>query len=101
MAHAQKLTEQVKALTTRVQELESTLRDTSSGNQDNSRTPLSETTTVDDVPYDEGVNDVYEAIGSLSIGLDGQTKYHGESASSEVSRIILSSTRTLNVTEPS
>ncbi|KAF9457528.1 fungal-specific transcription factor domain-containing protein [Collybia nuda] len=90
MAHAQKLTEQVKTLTSRVRELESTLHETSSNDQGSNHNPLPETTTAGDVPLREDANDVYEAIGSLSIGLDGQTKYHGESASSEYLQSLLS-----------
>ena len=32
----------------------------------------------------EECKDISEAIGSLSLGADGQAKYHGESAGSEV-----------------
>jgi hypothetical protein len=88
MAHAQKLTEQVKSLTSRVHELETALRGTSNSGQSSSHVLLSDASTLagGDAAHEEE-DDIYEAIGSLSIGLDGQTKYHGESASSEVSRI--------------
>jgi hypothetical protein len=35
--------------------------------------------------YDTGLHDISDSIGSLSIGVDGQAKYHGETAGSEVS----------------
>ncbi|TFK32802.1 fungal-specific transcription factor domain-containing protein [Crucibulum laeve] len=84
MAHAQRLSEQVKALTSRVHELEEALGQTHS--KDDSTHSLlqpSVTSNGDPEAYDECVQDVSEAIGSLSLGVDGQAKYHGESASSE------------------
>lgn len=85
MAHAQRLTEQVKNLTSRVHELETILRETGGNNA---------YTIPDSTPVsgsdDEDIIDIYETIGSLSIGPDGQSKYHGESASSEVRTIIFS-----------
>ncbi|KIK47381.1 hypothetical protein CY34DRAFT_73944 [Suillus luteus UH-Slu-Lm8-n1] len=38
--------------------------------------------------YDEEVHDVSESIGSLSIDVNGRTKYHGESVGSEVRQLI-------------
>ncbi|KAF8631863.1 hypothetical protein AX15_002133 [Amanita polypyramis BW_CC] len=70
MAHAEKLSEQVKALTLKVQELESALAQAK--NDD-----------IQATGHDIVINDVSKAIGSLSIGSDGQTRYHGESAGSE------------------
>lgn len=90
MARAEKLAEKVKSLTSRVHELEAALASTSSAH------PLLASTTntdslnlEDDDQNDEGV--LSETIGSLSIGTDGQTKYHGESAGSEVRNILISS----------
>lgn len=88
MAHAQKLTDQVKVLTTRVQELEAALAETSDGKQSHPllqiRLPIDgeEQVEVEDIPGISG------AIGSLSLGLDGQTIYHGECSSSTVSFLL-------------
>jgi hypothetical protein len=76
MAHAEKLSEQVKTLTLKVQQLETALT------QAKDKSVLSETQTSG---HDISVNDVSKAIGTLSIGFEGQARYHGESAGSEVS----------------
>jgi hypothetical protein len=76
MAHAEKLSEQVKALTQRVHQLEAALAQAK-----NEATSSPSQITAQDV----SIHEVSKAIGSLSIGSDGQAKYHGESAGSEVS----------------
>lgn len=75
MAHADKLNEQVKTLTLKVQQLEAALA------QAKDKAVSSETHASGDI----SVNDVSKAVGSLSIGSEGQARYHGESAGSEVS----------------
>jgi hypothetical protein len=75
MAHADKLSEQVKTLTLKIQQLEAAL------SQAKDKAVLSETQASGDI----SVNDVSKAVGSLSIGSEGQARYHGESAGSEVS----------------
>ncbi|KAF4570041.1 hypothetical protein EYR36_009847 [Pleurotus pulmonarius] len=79
MAHANRLTEQVKILTKRVHELESALasrgQDLPEGNN-----------AVDNVSaedWTQEIQSVSDTIGTLSIGINGQIKYHGESAGSE------------------
>jgi hypothetical protein len=85
MAHAQKLSEQVKSLTSRVRELETALQNKS--NDDTGFTQLLSVLAVDpEVAFEDDLNSMSETIGSLSIGHDGQAKYHGESAGSEVGR---------------
>ena len=76
MAHAQRLSEQVESLKARVQELELAL-----AKGETNCIPRSMPAAAADLSD----TDVTEAIGSLSIGVYGQSKYHGESASSEVS----------------
>ncbi|KAK2463713.1 hypothetical protein APHAL10511_004464 [Amanita phalloides] len=74
MARAEKLSEEVKALTLKVQQLEAALAQ----EKDDAITPQIQ------IPrHETSVNEVLKAIGSLSIGSDGQTRYHGESAGSE------------------
>lgn len=75
MAHADKLSEQVKTLTLKVQQLEAALA------QAKDKAVSSETQASGDI----SINDVSKAVGSLSIGSEGQARYHGESAGSEVS----------------
>ncbi|KAF9005897.1 fungal-specific transcription factor domain-containing protein [Cyathus striatus] len=82
MAHAQKLSEQVKTLTARVHELEAALAQTQSKAEDPHPLLQSTASPTQNDDY-EDLKDVSEAIGSLSIGTDGQAKYHGESAGSE------------------
>ncbi|KAG6889960.1 hypothetical protein C0992_003440 [Termitomyces sp. T32_za158] len=78
MAQAQKLTEQVKSLNARVRELEATLAlSRTSADRDDGLRSARELLEPDDVDA------VSEAVGSLSLGVDGQAKYHGESAGSE------------------
>ncbi|KAF8737756.1 hypothetical protein AX14_012328 [Amanita brunnescens Koide BX004] len=72
MAHAEKLTDQVKSLTLKVQQLEAALA------QAKDMAISSETQASG-----RDINDVSKAIGSLSIGSEGQARYHGESAGSE------------------
>lgn len=74
MAHAEKLSDQVKALTLRVRQLEGALAQA----KEEPVAPHIQSATAQD-----SVHEVSKAIGSLSIGSDGQAKYHGESAGSE------------------
>ncbi|KAH7914825.1 fungal-specific transcription factor domain-containing protein [Hygrophoropsis aurantiaca] len=95
MAHAQRLTEQVRSMADRIKELESALEESQrSGHDGSGEHPLlqGQNLQVTDVSnslpelqtlFDQEVHEVSDAIGSLSIGLDGQAKYHGESAGSE------------------
>ncbi|KAF8159717.1 hypothetical protein B0H34DRAFT_655640, partial [Crassisporium funariophilum] len=83
MAHAQRLSEQVNALKSRVQELECTLAKSQGQNR-----PLLGPLASSSAPS-EADTDVSDAIGSLSIGAHGQSIYHGDSASSEVTDTII------------
>ncbi|KIJ65704.1 hypothetical protein HYDPIDRAFT_110852 [Hydnomerulius pinastri MD-312] len=91
MAHAERLTEQVKSMTDRIKELEQALDESQKGSGTSGPHPLlqqsssAETTQLPDLQtiFDNEMHEVTDAIGSLSIGLDGQAKYHGESAGSE------------------
>ncbi|PBK60443.1 hypothetical protein ARMSODRAFT_966033 [Armillaria solidipes] len=82
MAHAEKLAEEVKVLTARIHDLESALssRDGASHPLLQGRDPQRDEI---DALYEKGLNEVSDAIGSLSIGSDGQAKYYGETAGSE------------------
>ncbi|KAG2748489.1 hypothetical protein P692DRAFT_20874434 [Suillus brevipes Sb2] len=93
MAHAQRLSEQVKTMTGRIKELEEALHKSQKSNRGGSEPhPLLQTPSQSreyaELPelrtiYDEEVHDVSESIGSLSIDVNGRTKYHGESVGSE------------------
>ncbi|KAF6761455.1 hypothetical protein DFP72DRAFT_987681 [Ephemerocybe angulata] len=88
MAHAQRLQEQVKGLTARCQQLERELARTTG-------------TDVDDLgtmqELQEPVSIVSQGMGSLSIGLDGQAKYHGETSSSENEDFSTTASRLVNL----
>jgi hypothetical protein len=92
MVHAQKLSERVKAQKARISELEHALSQALAVGGAEGSHPLLQSTALRETQeeleleniYDTGFRDVSDAIGSLSIGLDGQSKYHGESAGSEV-----------------
>ncbi|KAG2145129.1 hypothetical protein DEU56DRAFT_194357 [Suillus clintonianus] len=93
MAHAQRLSEQVKSMTARIKELEEALDESQKSNRSGSEShPLlqtpSQSNELVELPelltiYDDEVHDVSESIGSLSIDVNGRTKYHGESVGSE------------------
>ncbi|KAG5641983.1 hypothetical protein DXG03_003836 [Asterophora parasitica] len=76
MAQAQRLSEQVKSLNSKVRELEAALSQARSNQETHDTQSRSESN-------DDRLTAVSEAIGSLSLGVDGQAKYHGESAGSE------------------
>ena len=90
MAHAERLTQQVKTMSARIKELEGALAQTQGSAQPH---PL-----LKDIDGRDGgaivselettfaaeMEEVAETIGSLSIGLDGKARYHGETAGSEV-----------------
>lgn len=82
MAHAEKLAEEVKVLTARIHDLEGAL-----SSRDGAAHPLLQGRDPQrdeiDALYEKGLQDVSDAIGSLSIGSDGQAKYYGETAGSE------------------
>lgn len=81
MAHAQRLQEQVKALTAKNNELESRLAKAGLPLEP-SHPPNMGETSLQGMQLDRGENPS-EGIGSLSIGVNGQAKYHGETAGSE------------------
>lgn len=84
MAHAQKLSDQVKALNARVQELEAALAETSDGKGSHPLLQIRLSIDGEEQVEEEDVPGISGAIGSLSLGIDGQATYHGESSSSEV-----------------
>lgn len=93
MAHAQRLTEQVKSMTEKIKQLEQALEETQNSSDPAKLHPLlgeSSRPVSEDPPDvhtlfdDDGqVREMTDVMGSLSIGQFGQAKYHGESASSE------------------
>lgn len=79
MAHAQRLQEEVKTLTARCEKLERQLSQAKGVDPGDLQHLLGP-----DSDLSEPVDNVSEGFGSLSIGIDGQAKYHGETSSSEV-----------------
>ncbi|KAG7093883.1 hypothetical protein E1B28_007522 [Marasmius oreades] len=90
-AHAQKLAEQVRSLTTRVRELEIALAENSNGGSSllHLHDPRENSPTEIDALYEKGFQVVSESMGSLSIGSQGQANYHGESAATEYLKELL------------
>ena len=88
MAHAQRLQEEVKTLTARCQQLEKELTQAKGGDSSDLQHLLGP-----ERELSEPVDSVSEGFGSLSIGIDGQAKYHGETSSSEVGEAIPNSVR--------
>jgi hypothetical protein len=92
MAHAQQLTEKVKSQNTRIKELEDALSQAldAAGADENHPLliPSARGGSADEAElgtiYDNELEGVSDTMGSLSIGLEGQAKYYGETASSEV-----------------
>ncbi|KZP23765.1 hypothetical protein FIBSPDRAFT_736809, partial [Athelia psychrophila] len=83
----QRLRNQVKSAEARVEELQNRLRAASGGShvllQKDTLTPP-----VDDLQLYNEDSDLAEAMGSLAVDPDGNAKYHGESAASEVKLLI-------------
>ncbi|KAG6815799.1 hypothetical protein H0H87_011243 [Tephrocybe sp. NHM501043] len=98
MAQAQRLSDQVKSLNSRVRELEAALART--GHAVPEEQAVSRNVGDREAPRADGVESVSEAIGSLSLGADGQAKYHGESAGSEYLQDLLLKDETYHARPP-
>lgn len=89
MAHAQQLEKQVKGMQSRIEELESALKAQSNGNDLH---PLVQQGSLDHaglLTFDEDdIDEVTDAVDALSLGAGGQARYHGLTASSEVSILV-------------
>ncbi|KZV72233.1 hypothetical protein PENSPDRAFT_629068 [Peniophora sp. CONT] len=89
MAHAERLTQQVKSMSSRIKELEAALANTQNGSQ--MHPLLRDAGSRDDMAvlgelestFAAEMDEVSDTIGSLSISQDGKTRYHGETTSSE------------------
>jgi hypothetical protein len=90
MAHAQKLTEEVETWTARVKELEAALqkhsKDPATILDSDQASAISESVTVSDRCDEKAL---CLGTGALSIGEEGHSRFHGDSAGSEVRRFIL------------
>jgi hypothetical protein len=84
MAYAQRMSDQVKTMSARIQQLEQALQTQTSGEHPLLAGRDSHGAVELETIYDTGLKDVSDAIGSLSIGMNGRAKYHGETAGSEV-----------------
>ncbi|TFY75022.1 hypothetical protein EWM64_g8991 [Hericium alpestre] len=89
MAHAQRLSEQVKSMSARIKELELALAESQSPGllhpllQPSSDSGSAQEGSRHESPDDPDLEGLSEVIGSLSIGNDGKSKYHGETAGVE------------------
>jgi hypothetical protein len=92
LAHVQRLTEQIKTANARIKDLERALSEAQTQTGGNGPHPLLNKEAQDiqiielETIYDDidGIHDVSDTIGSLSIGPDGKARYYGETAGSEV-----------------
>ncbi|KZP31647.1 hypothetical protein FIBSPDRAFT_925510 [Athelia psychrophila] len=92
-AQFQRLGNQVMAAQARVEELQDRLRATSAGGSHPLLQEDTPTEADDDLHLYNDDSDLAEAMGSLAVDLDGNTKYRGESASSESVGVIKSEVR--------
>lgn len=90
MAHAQKLTDQVKTKSARIKELEHALSEKCQSGEHPLLKGVGSEVEIEgpdlETLYDPELLSVSDAIGSLQICEDGGVKYHGESIGSEVFR---------------
>lgn len=96
MAHAQKLTEQVKTMSARIKQLETALSQAQNGSLplpafgDDS---LSQDSLQDgessEVKYEGDMDNVSKSLGSLAIDGEGKAQYYGETAGAEVQYLSL------------
>ncbi|KAA1468819.1 hypothetical protein DENSPDRAFT_834268 [Dentipellis sp. KUC8613] len=97
MAHAQKLSQQVKSMSARIKELEQALAETQAGTvhpllrELHGQGAAGGADASGEVPP-EDVDALSDVVGSLSIGSDGRSKYHGETAGAEYLRSLLPET---------
>ncbi|SRR6266851_4823273 len=92
MAHAQRLSEQVKTMSARIKQLEAALEDAQIGPLplvaigDELAVPqcsLSDGELID-VKYEGDLDNVSQSLGSLAIDGEGKAQYYGETAGAEV-----------------
>lgn len=96
MAHAQKLTEQVKTMSARIKQLETALAHAQNGSlplpafEDDSlsQVPLQDSESGK-VKYEGDMESVSKSLGSLAIDGEGKAQYYGETAGVEVQSLSL------------
>jgi hypothetical protein len=86
MAHAQRLTEQVKAMSIRIKQLETALAHAQNGSlrDDSDSQRLLQDREPTDLEYEGDMDGVSKNLGSLAIDGEGKTQYYGETAGAEV-----------------
>ncbi len=96
MAHAQRLTEQVKTMSARIKQLETALANAQNGPlplPDFGDDSLSQDSLQDSesskVKYEGDVESVSKSLGSLAIDGEGKAQYYGETAGAEVQYLSL------------
>ena len=105
MAHAQKLTQQVKDMSIRIKQLETALAHAQNGSSpisalgdDAVSQQLLKNSEQTDLEYEGDIDGVSKSLGSLAIDCEGKAQYYGETAGAEVlalSRPALSFTNAL------
>jgi len=92
MAHAQRLTEQVKAMSARIKQLEASLADAQIGPLPfaalGDEPAVSRRSSQDgewiDVKHEGDMDNMSKGLGSLAIDGEGKAQYYGETAGAEV-----------------
>ena len=96
MAHAQRLTEQVKTMSARIKQLETALAHAQNGSlplptfgdDSLSQVPLQDSDSGE-VKYEGDVDGMSKCLGSLAIDGEGKSQYYGETAGAEVQSLPL------------
>jgi hypothetical protein len=96
MAHAQRLTGQVKTMSARIKQLETALADARIGPLPlaalEDRPAVSQPPSQDgdpvDVKYEGETDGISKSLGSLAIDGEGKAQYYGETAGAEVRRLV-------------
>ena len=91
MAHAQRLTEQVKTMSVRIKQLETALAHAQDGSlpvpapaDDTVSQHSLQDSEPTDLEYEEALDGVSKGLGSLAIDGEGKAQYYGETAGAEV-----------------
>ncbi len=91
MAHAQRLTEQVKTMSARIKQLETALAHAQNGSlplpafgDDSLSQDSLQDSESNNVKFEGDVESVSKSLGSLAIDGEGKAQYYGETAGAEV-----------------
>jgi hypothetical protein len=95
MAHAQRLTQQVKDMSTRIKQLETALSHAQKGSLpisalgDDTVSQRLLQNSETNLEYEGDIDDVSKSLGSLAIDGEGKAQYYGETAGAEVLSLLV------------